>query len=485
MIESTRAEHTGAGATPAPAGSRKGYVAGVVALCTAWALTATWLQIVRGPGLLPRDVVWGEDGGVFLNQAMRHSWWHNLFVPHAGYLQVVARIVAEPASLLPVSWAATWLAAGAAFVVASISVLVWFASGRVVRSVWARGLLTALVPLLPQAGYEVIATACNLHWYLAYAAFWVLLVPPRTVRGQLGGAFVVVLAALSDPLAGIVLPAAAVGMRFASRRRVAAIAPAAMIVALAVQVWVHFTGAVGYRASPTSLWDLPQIYAVRVVLSALTGDRLLEPVYVRIGLAGVAVVGLVVLAGTVAAWWRADRRTRFVTAVSLVISVAYLCAPLFVRGTGGYLDYQRFWLGGSRYTIVPLLLLWTAVIVLLDRFAQRCGPRPTRFGVNASALVGTLTAVFLGVQLLHGWAAPSVRSGGPSWSAEVREARLDCRTPVAARDRQRTVLVGDYEDGHSVAIVPAADQVTIVTAPEVREGEALLFGVVVPCSRLR
>ncbi|UQS22448.1 glucosyltransferase [Amycolatopsis thermalba] len=441
-----------------------------VAASVAWVLAATWLQLMRGPGLRAYDVVWAEDGGVFLNQAMRHSLWHNLVTPHAGYLQVVAKLVAQPVAALPPQWAAAALATGAALVVALISLLVWFHSGHVLRSAWARVLVTAIVPLLPQAGFEVNAAVSDLHWYLAYAAFWVLLAPPRSVAGQVGSAAVVALAALSDPLTALVLPAAVVGIARAPRRLVAGIAPAVMVVALAVQGWVHLTRAAGYRASETVAGDLPSIYGLRVVLSALTGDRLLGPVYQAAGLVLVAVVGVVVALAVALLLWRADRVARQVAVVGLVCSVAYLAVPVGLRGTGGFLERAEFSLNGSRYTIVPLLLFWVAVAALLDRLRPR-------------AVVGGAVAVFLGVQVLSDWAGSSVRTGGPSWRASVAEARAACATPV--RPPQPVPLVAEEAGRYAVPIFPGPDDVTIVVAPVPPPGEPLLFAVVVPCTELR
>jgi hypothetical protein len=454
-------------------------------LCVGWVLVATWLQLIRGAGHRAPDVLWAEDGGVFLNQAMRHSLWHNLITPHAGYLQVIARLVTQPAAHIPPSWVAVWLAAGAALVVALVSLLVWFLSGKIVRSLWARLLLAGLVPLLPQAGFEVNAVVSNLHWYLAYAAFWMLLVAPSTVRAQVGATVVVALAALSDPLVAIVLPAAVIGVLRASRRRVALIAPAAMCVALAVQGWVHLTQTTSYRPAPTILSDLPKIYGVRVVLSALTGDRLLGLVYPSIGLLATALICVLVVGGLAALLRGTDWATRFVVAVCLVISVAYLFVALGLRGTVGILDRDAFSLNASRYAFVPILMLWTAVIVLLDRQAARLQPRYGSLKVSRSALVGIATAAFLGVQLLNDWAAPGVRATGPSWAADLRAAEATCELPQSQREPQVAPLVAENRDKGAGPIFPGPDDVTIAVAPKPAPGEPLLFGVVIPCSSLR
>jgi hypothetical protein len=453
-------------------------------LCVGWLLAATWLQLIRGPGHRAPDVLWAEDGGVFLNQAMRHSLWDNLAAPHAGYLQVVARLLAQPARYLPVEWVAVWLATSAAGVVALVSLLVWFCSATVLQNLWARAMLTALVPLLPQAGYEVNAAVNDLHWYLAYAAFWVLLAAPTSLRRQVGASAVVVLAALSDPLTALVLPAAVVGV-LRARRRSAWVAPAAMCAGLAVQAWVHVTETAPYRSSPTTLWDLPEIYGVRVVLSAVVGDRALSSVYVPLGMSVVEVVGVFVAAGLVTLFCMADRQARVVATVSVLGSVAYLVVTVGLRGTSGFLARDTFSLNGSRYTIVPLLLLWTAAIVLLDRLATRSRSHRNGLAVRNPALIGILTAAFLGIQLLNDWSLPTVRSLGPSWRESLRSARATCGKPPQQRPPQPAPLVAERQGAAAVPVIPGPDDVTIVIAPEPPHGDPLLFGVVISCSRLR
>jgi hypothetical protein len=457
---------------------------GVGVLSVAWVLAATWLQLVRGPGHRAPDVIWAEDGGVFLNQAMRHSLWHNLVVPHAGYLQVIARLLTQPVAHLPLSWVAIWLAVSAAIVVALISLVVWFASAGVVQSLWARLLLTALVPVLPQAGFEVNAAVCDVHWYLIYAAFWVLLAAPSSWRGQLGASAVVVLAALSDPLTALVLPAAAPGLMRAPRRNLALMAPMALCSALALQIWVHLTRAVSYRSSPTTLSDLPTIYGLRVVLSAVTGDRMLGLVYIALGLPIVAATGLLAVIGLAALMRQADRTAQLVAAVCLAISVALLFVTLGLRGTSGIVDRDQFTLNGSRYTIMPLLMLWTAVLILLDRLEIRrhAGPAGPAMAVSG---VGIVTTAFLGMQVLSDWGGNTVRLAGPSWSADLRTAAATCQQPPGRRAVQPIPLVGEVQGKGSAPVVPGPDDVTIVVAPQPPPGQPLLFAVVIPCASVR
>ncbi|MFC7342474.1 glucosyltransferase [Saccharopolyspora griseoalba] len=436
-------------------------------LSAGWVLLAAWLQLVRGSGLGAADVVWAEDGGVFLDDALRTTTWQALTAPHAGYLQLVARLAAEPVSLLPPTRMATGLAVVAALVVGLVSLLVWFASARVLAAPWARVLATALVPLLPQAGFEVNASVANLHWYLAYAAFWILLASPRSTRGRIAGAAVGALAVLSDPLAVLVLPAALVGA--ALRHRVALATPAAMLLALVPQVHAY-SQTTTMAWAETRLGDLPRIYGLRVLTSGAVGDRALGPVYEQFGTPVVALVSAGVLAVLAALAARSDRAARLTAAVAIEISVLYLCVPVGVRGgvvggTGALLDRDPFSLGGSRYTIVPILLLWVAVLVLADSTTRRWrGGRALPVAAGIAAL--------LVAQLLGDWAGASVRSRGPVWVADVQRAAAICREPRHLRPPQVAPVFADP---------PGADEVVITVAPQVGADP---FGVVLPCSVL-
>ncbi|MBE9376041.1 glucosyltransferase [Saccharopolyspora sp. HNM0983] len=447
-------------------------------LSLGWVVLATLLQLMRGPGNRAAHVIWAEDGGVFFNQALRHDFWHNLFAPHAGYFQVVCRLLAQPAAHLPIEWVAVWFAISGALVVALISLLVFFTSRTILTSTWAPLLLAGLVPLLPQAGYEVNANISNLHWYLAYAAFWVLLAAPSSRRGRAGACFIVVLAALSDPLTALVLPAALVS----PRRRASVIPAAAMVAALGLQATIYLGQADSYSNSATSVGDLFWIYGLRVGASAVTGDRSLIPFYTALGLAGVAAVGVLGCVALALLVIRAERGARRIAVAALLISVAYLVVPLGLRGTTSLLDREQFSINGSRYTLVPLLLLWACLVVLLDNVSTRTSSRRFPLSARTTGLVLTCLA---GVQLLSDVGAPTVRSEATRWSAELQAAREECAAPPEDRAPQSAPLVADHDGSGSVPIVPGPDDVSIEVAPVPPPGEPVTFAIVLPCSTLR
>lgn len=445
-------------------------------LAGSWVVVATCLQLARSPVHRATDVLWAEDG-LFVSQALHHPLLDRLPTPHAGYLQVIPRLIAQPAAHLPLSWAAPWMAASAAAVVALLAIVVYDRAGRVLRTPVARAAAAVMLPFLAQTAFEVSAVVNDLHWYVAYAAWWLLLAPPGRRAGQVAAAGLVALAGLSDPLTVLLLPAAAVGLLRARRDRslrlpaLPWLAPLALLVALALQAFAHATAAQGGRLSPTSLRELGVGYAVRVGLSALTGDRLLLSVFpaAGAGLAGAVVVALVV--ALLVAFVRTTGSARAVALLAVGTSAAYWAVSLGVRGSAGVADRAGFTLGGSRYTVVPLLLLWVAVLVLVDR--------------AGSTLPVALVAGFLAVQSLTDWSQVTVRSGGPSWATAVRTATAQCRAPGATHGPQLPVLVADHFARFDGRVSPGPDEVVIAVAPLPPPGQPPLFGVIVPCGRLR
>lgn len=396
---------------------------------SAWLLPAVVLvgvpiQLLRGPGVPVWRSVFGEDGGIFLTEALASRGWGSVFTPYQGYLQVAARLVAELVAMLPLSLAAVALAGISAALVSLLSLFVWSVSGSLLHGRWAR-IVVAAAPLVLPAAYETTSNATDLHWYLDYACFWALLAAPRRA-GLLPAAAVAALAVTSDPLAALFLPLALwrvaavqgwVGRRDGRRRdrnragpRLAdLVVPVAFAVGLLLQLVLGMARqhAGQFRAAhPT---DLPDIYGLRVAGSFLFGDRFLARAFDALGgpfaLACLVVVG----AGLVVAMRQPASRPLVVLAAGY--SVLWLSTPMLLRGTDGVLPQAPGYLAGSRYMVVPVLLLVVSCAAWLDRV----GPRS-----RAVAGTGFLVVVALS------YAMPSQRTEGPVWSQALDRAAARC-----------------------------------------------------------
>ena len=416
-------------------------VSSTSAAAVGWLLLATVLQLLRSPGVPAWRAVFGEDGGIFLTDSVAHNTIGTIGTPYQGYLQVAPRLVSAAAAALPVDAAAVVLAGIPAAVVAALSLYVFHASAAVFRQRASRAALAVLIVALP-VGYDINASATNLHWYLDFACCWVFLTPRRD-RMVIAECLVVGLAALSDPLVALALPLAISQLvrprrghmlggaadRAAARR--SRVVVGVFAIALAAQAAV-----VLFRQAPSPFVrldasQLPEIYGLRVAGSLLVGDRFLPHLVQAVGSAAVAVVaGVAVLAlllataryGTArydSARPDSPRRARLLVLGGL--SLAWLVVPLVLRGTATLLDTTAPPLPGSRYIVNPLL--WLAAALLLAVESSPARGRGRRPSAQTPAF---LLGLVLVVGLLSSYRLPAQRSDGPVWSDSLTAARAVC-----------------------------------------------------------
>ena len=164
------------------------------------------IQLARLWSSHPLNSLWGEDGFIFLKDAMQKGFWTSIITPYNGYLQVSSRIVAEPVSRLPVDWFAPAMAVSGAVIVAGYVFVIWRASAAHIRTTYLRATMAALVVLLPIVGVETLDNVVNTIWFLFFLSFWILLWRPATIAGASAAALLLFLAAVSNGGTLILLP---------------------------------------------------------------------------------------------------------------------------------------------------------------------------------------------------------------------------------------------------------------------------------------
>jgi hypothetical protein len=380
-----------------------------------WVGAATVLELIRQVGQASYDVLWAEDGPVFLGGALNHAFPAPVLDPYTGYVLVPSRLIAEVATVLPLNRAAIVLAAAPAVLAAAVSAFVYVASGAVLRSRWSRGVLAVLVVLAPVAGPEITANDANLHWFLDIGCFWALLVTPTGRGGRLAAVALVVAAGLSDLLTVAFVPLALAALLRARWRLRGAPVATAFLAAIVAQLALGWgSSSRGIATAGLSLDRLPRVFADRVLASMTVGDHFLRDGHLALGpaLAWGSVLAVVVV---VAASWRwGTERDRVFVGVSLFYAVVLFAVPVHLRGAalaqvpavGGI---------GTRYVYVPVVLLYGVVILALDRV-----PRAWRVGAVVMAAVLALTT-------LSSYRVRTERSYGPSYTAALRGARASCR----------------------------------------------------------
>lgn len=399
-----------------------------VGLAALAVLAGTGLGLTRtkGPGAL--NSVWAEDGKNFLSDALNRGPLDAITTPFNGYFHLLPRVLAELAALAPVGWAAAVMSTSAALVAALLAVMVYAAAGPHTRSVLVRLLVAVPLVIAPVGqgglggtGGSVINNLATLQFPLLYATFWALLWVPASRAGRVVAVSVVVVTALSSPLAAVYLPLAAA--RLLVRRDATG---ASQLTGLLVGAVAQFGGLVLGLTSRSGIghtrldpaWVVLE-YGRWMVPNALLGEAWWARAgghtgrYVALGLGAWLVIAAVVLAAVL----RLTRPHWHLAAAALAASLALTAVELATLGARA-----------DRYLYAPALLLIAALAALLE-------PVPTGEAAHRLRrpwLPAATLAALLVVVCAANWRVDNHRARARPWSQVVAGARAECATSAAA-----------------------------------------------------
>ena len=386
------------------------------------------VQLARMWPTKPLNTIWEEDGYIFLSDALRWGFFHALATPYSGYLNTVTRLVAAPTSVLPLSWYAPVMAVSGAAIVAGSALLVWQASAAHIAHPLLRGVLAAMVVLVPVTGVESLANVTFSIWFLTFACFWILLWRPATRAGVIVAALFLFVSALSNGEMLLLLPLAAL-RGLALRTRSDAVILGGYGLGTVIQVAASWSSRslVGEHGSlystvvPHWHWSLIPAYLQRIVGAAFLGQRANVFMWERLGVLLEVLFALALLALVAIVVRSRDGRLRAFVAVAVVTSVAMFLVAGYQRQVGA----QFLWPSGSfneqgeHYLIVPVLLLVSVLLVLLDRARASSSGRWAIASYAGAALVVV-------VATLNFTIGPTSLRGVPSWSGALPGARESC-----------------------------------------------------------
>ena len=374
-----------------------------------------------------RDVVWAEDGSVFLTDAVTPGQAFAPMTPYAGYLHFVPRVAAEVVvrffALEDYAIALTVLACAA---VAGVSLMTYHCaqavtSNQLIRMAWAA------IPVFVNVGaIETLGNFANIHWYFLWLTPWLLIKPAKSKADGALLFVVALLASLTEIISIVFVPLFLFGLR--DKRYWAA--RAGLGLGLAGQAYATLTnprtGDVSYQLDPWSAlygWVLntagPIVYA--------TPARVSEQI-VNFGAAPMIIAALLILAVPAAVLILGVRRDKWLAGL-FVSSSAVVWVACVVSNPAKYLDYASFSASDwpeffvfGRYSVVPTMFILATVPLLASALA--------RFGRAVPVVVLAGFALLLASMYFP----PSTsRNNGPAWAEQVRAGRDFCAsTPEAA-----------------------------------------------------
>ncbi|GAB3803426.1 hypothetical protein GCM10028798_22280 [Humibacter antri] len=400
------------------------------------ALCAALLVWFRLPPVA-HDTLWAEDGRLFLFGAEQHGLFGATFLPYAGYLQFMPRLIAGAVvQWLPAADWALGMTAGACLVTGIIACVVFIASRDVLTSRTVRVILASVVVLIPLGPRDVLCTPTNLHSLLMWMLFWLLLFSPRTRRGAVAMSLLGAAAALSEIQAVFLLPL----LIPAARRRHGWMLVTGPAIGITTQLAVTLLAP---RSLPSAAQDSPLSiadgYLINTIVPDLMPQNLVGPFVAGGGLL-LAVVILALLLGLVIIAWRHTgprQRLAIVAAATLSVviwtaSVVDNPAPFYDYATMTHSQLVHVWL--TRYGVVPGMLLLAVALIAADALLRpgqlpstrkarprRSGRHRLRF-VTGVVTIGCIAAC-LTANYVPTWTR---RSSGPSWSQQIPAAQDAC-----------------------------------------------------------
>ncbi|WP_440708544.1 hypothetical protein [Herbiconiux sp. YIM B11900] len=384
------------------------------------------------------DVIWAEDGRVFLAQRLAAGPFQGWFAAYDGYQHLLPRILTDlVVSTLPLASFGLGITIATCVVAGGVAALVYVCSRDAVGWLPARVALALLVVLLPTVTFEVLGDVANVHGLLLWLAPWLVIVRPRGLAGGIALGVVGLLVGLTEIQALVVVPFLLWRLRDRMRWPVRA----GLLLGLAGQLLTLPFSARAPR--PAGLPDLAstfQGFVVNAMMMPWIGSGHTAALVVRTGsliVVPVALLGLVVLAYIL---WRGTPAQRVAGGLLAFGAVAVWSAGFVLNPNPGFY-YSTFdaatWqqLGALRYGIVPALFVGGLVVVFAAVLVGRVSPgRAARGRTRRLPRILGVSVLVLGL-LLTVWqlrsAVSTIRSGGPSWSAAVTDAREACALPEA------------------------------------------------------
>lgn len=384
---------------------------------------ATVVMLLRIPLRLPSwDTIYAEDYFEFLTQALQKPW--NIFIGHNSYWQFLPRVIAQFVVYLPITQAARAFAVAGALVAAGCALFIYHASAGHIRTAWLRALLAVALVLLPAAPMEIIDSGVNSVWYLLPAMFWALLWRPRTRTAMAVALVLAFTAAASNSLCFLFFPLVAVRL-YALRRpsehwvSIGWLAGCLAQVPFVISAYQSGSSRLSSQMAPPGL--SLAFYGHDVVLPTF-GWHMVWWLRSLAGLNGAtALVGVVLVAifGVILVT-QAGARPFVVTALvtGFIFPVLGITVTAHLARATMFPAEQP----GSRYTVLPIFLFVSAVIVAVDYVLRRRGAGRVRPAVAVTALVAVLAFSWVVDFQYVGWRS----NWGWTWAPIAAKWQHDC-----------------------------------------------------------
>ena len=404
--------------------------------------------------LLPRSGGWvgdhlhKEDGTIFLTQQL-HGGLSPLLTIYSGYTHVGPRLVVAACATATTSHFPACVATATDGLRVVMMVLAFPLLAAYART-WRWGLAgAALFLFLPAGQWEVLGNVTNLRWFLVPMAVLILLSAYDSVILVVLASLFVVVAALSDPLAAVLLPLAV--WRFITVKGISRLPAACFLPASILELSLIHPGQRGQGLGPQELLRYP-IDSVEQLLVrgfdasqfGITGTEIIFRVGGLLGALVAVIVPVAMLVVAIRAGWNPSLRLASV----LIIIGSILFLGTIMWNNVSNLGFAHWYdLGNlvNRYSVGVGLLIGPALLLACSTLWD-----DRRF----HRMLAAGSVAVLALACVADFKGDKYSTRGPVWSNTVAAARHTCTTSHA---RNVTVTITPTGVGtHWTANVPCS-----------------------------
>jgi hypothetical protein len=331
------------------------------------------LLLERIPGVPSWDTIYGEDYWEFGTQALQQPW-HSVVSAFGGYEELLPRLIAQVATYLPLAQESRLDALCGAVIAAGCGLFVFHASAGHIGSAPLRALLGTSIVLMPIATMEIADSAVGAPWYLMLATFWALLWRPRTSTGMAIAALVAFAASSSEVVSFLFIPLVAARL-IALRRPRDHVVTVGWLAGCLVQVpgvlSGYFSGQSRLNRQTGTVYHSLAFYAHDTVLPWLGWHVAwwLQSLAGKNGATAIVAVILLVVLGAILV--TQPRNRPFVVTCVLIGFIFSIFETTLTPHVVTYPVVAFDLESGSRYSVLPIFLLWAAVIAGVDYYVRR------------------------------------------------------------------------------------------------------------------
>jgi hypothetical protein len=374
-----------------------------------------------------RRTLWAEDGGVFLQDALRDQY--DVFTAYAGYLHVIPRAAALlVVNTLEVRRYAVAMNISACVLTGLVAAVVYLGAEDVIPSKAARTWLASMTALVPVLGVEVLANLANLHTVIMWGAFWALWRHPRTLGGAIALACFELLATLSEVQSVVLLPVVLLALwRHRTLRQ--ALVVLGFTLGAASQMLTAMTHERASYPHLLSLTIVLQLLALEVAMPLwIVSHARVHSLIETHGWWLSALAAAPVFVGFALALRHGNASQRSAACAAFGVGVSIFCMSHMMNGVV---------MGGPKYSVLeeapvlfryavgPSFFFLATVPIGLVAASQR-GTRGARWlGVSslAALLIGPVTQFRV---------EENLRDPQTSWNKQLGQARATCRSGVSS-----------------------------------------------------